>query len=209
MTKPEFVDQYKAVQPDAVWAQLGPLAGPAGAGALPVDGFNTTMYAMPATLSGDDAKLDKIVELVNYVSSEEGNRLVSYGVEGEHFTLSGDEVTLTEKGTTEGEYFWLYQVTGRDDSAYLATKFADQAAEIEFASTQPFLTTYNSLITPPEGYVGTDADTFASEQLAQFMSGARPASEFGDFVDMLRNDFGYKTYVDAGIDQLEALDVTS
>ncbi|WP_162605694.1 extracellular solute-binding protein [Jiangella aurantiaca] len=207
MTKPEFVDQYKDVQPDAEWVQLGPLSGPAGPGAFPVEGYARTMYAVPSTLSDDDAKLSKIVELVNYLSGDEGNRLASYGIEGEHYTMSGDEVTLTERGKTEGEYFWLYLIPGRDDGEYLPVKFADQAAEIEFAANQAPLTMLGSLVTPPEGYNSADASTFASEQIARFISGELPMSEYSDFLATLKNDFGYQAYIDSGIEQLEALGV--
>lgn len=203
MTKPEFVDQYKTAQPDAEWVQLDPPSGPGGPGGLPRDvGAPFSTWAIPKSLENDEAKLQKIIDLVNYVSSDEGNRLVMYGIEGEHYTLDGDSVVPTDKMTEEGGYFWLYQITGRNDDDYLATKFAAQKDYIDFANNQPVIENYNSIVTPPAGYNAGDASRFIDEQFAQFVSGGRSLDEYDAFVDTLMNEFGYAEYIDNAKEQI-------
>lgn len=210
MTLPAFIDQYKKAQPDAEWVQMPPIAGPGGAGGALMDPYATTMYAIPASLADDEEKLRGIFELLNYTSTEEGNRLISYGVEGTHFKLSGDQVTMTEKGLAEEtQPFWLYQLTGRNEAEYLATKFPYARDEIAVAWNQPTFPLFDSLVTAPEGYSSADANTFAAEQIAQFVSGKKSFDEWDAFVDQLKNQFGFQDYINTGIEQLEALDVSS
>ncbi|HEY8457605.1 MAG TPA: extracellular solute-binding protein [Actinopolymorphaceae bacterium] len=204
MTKPEFVDQYKKANPEAEWIQMAPPSGPAGEGALPRDRGAVTLWAIPRALEKDEAKLQKVFDLINFVSSQEGNRLVMYGLEGRHYTLDGQRVVPTDKLAEEGNYFWLYQLTGRDDEDYLATKFAAQQEYIDFANNQPFIEIYNSLVTPPEDYNAGDASRFIEEQFARFVSGARPLSEYDEFLDTLLNKFGYADYIESAKEQIRA-----
>lgn len=207
MTKPQFVDQYKKAQPKAEWIQLGPPAGPAGPGALGKDGSTSAIFAIPASVGKDDAKLTKIFELLNYISTPQGNRLVSYGIEGEHYTVEGDSVVATDKLTSEGEYFWLYQFSGRQEKEYLAAKFPKVQQEIEFAQNQPMVDNFGSLVVQPEGFRATDAHRYAEEQVAQFISGKRPLDQYDAFVDELLTTYGYQLYLDAATQQLKELDV--
>lgn len=208
MTKPEFVEQYKVAQPDAEWVQLAPPRGPAGQGVPRDAGPAGGMWAIPQAVGEDEVKLQKIFDLINYVSSEEGNRVVMYGVEGEHYTVEDGSVVPTDKLDEEGGYFWMYQLTGRDDGDYLPTKFAAQAEYIDFANSQPFFENYSSLVVAPEGSSG-DTERFIEEQFAQFVSGARPVGEYDAFVDSLMNEFGYEDYLDAAREQLAGAGVTS
>jgi len=209
MTKPQFVAQYKKVQPNAKWVQLAPLAGPGGAGAARHDPYYTPAYAIPATLKGNDAKLAKIFSLMNHVSIESGTRLVSYGQEGVHYTRSGDKVTMTKQGKAESEPFWLYQFSGRDEVQYTETKFSDAKNQFHFALNQPKFEVFDSLITPPDGYNAADATRYAGEQIAQFVGGKKSLDGYDAFLDTLNNQFGYKTYADAGVEQLKSLRVAS
>ena len=198
------MEQFRKAQPDAQWVQLGPLSGPAGDGAIPRNvNAPPAMFAIPRALEDDQNTLSAIMKLINYVSTEEGNRLVAYGVEGEHYKLVAGEVEPTEKLDAEGGYFWLYQFTGRDEAEYLATKFADDKELIDFAENQPALPIYNSLVVPPEGYNAGDADRFASEQLARFIGGDRPLTEYQDFLDTLSGQFRYEEYVESARQQLQ------
>jgi putative aldouronate transport system substrate-binding protein len=175
---------------------------------MPNDANGSTIYAIPRSLEGNEEKLRNIFAFIEYISGKEGNRLVSYGVKGVHYNLRGDKVVPTEKLTTEGEYFWLYQLTGRDEGEYLATKFAAQKDYIAFAESQPKLPTFGSLVVQPDGYNAVDADRYAEEQMAQFLNGKRPLSEWDSFVDTLSKQFGYDKYVSSAKEQLDELGAT-
>jgi putative aldouronate transport system substrate-binding protein len=208
MTKPEFIEQYQAVNPDAEWVQVGPLSGPGGDGALPFDEVRVDMWAISAAVASEPTKLAKILELLNYVSTEEGDRLTSYGIEGEHYEVTDGAVVGTELLTTEGGYFWIYQFSGRDEEEYLAAKFPGQQQYIDFAAAFPLLPTHNSLVIAPETYMVADAGAFAQENIVGFVSGTRPLSDYDGFIDQLDELYGQQEYVDSAVEQLEAAGVT-
>ncbi|MGW5192703.1 extracellular solute-binding protein [Kribbella sp. NPDC004138] len=205
MTKPEFTASAKKAQPGAQWIQLPPLAGPAGPGAMPYDENFASIYAIPAKVGKDEAKLKNIMKFVEYISGQSGNRLVSYGIEGTHYTVADGKVKATPKLATDGGWFWLYQLTGRDEGEYLGIKFAAQKKYIDFAAKQPLMDTYQSLVVNPDGYNQVDADRYSNEQLVQFISGKKPLSQYDAFVSDLTNKFGYGKYVEGAQQQLTDL----
>lgn len=206
VTKKEFWDAAMQAQPDADWQQLDLLAGPDGEeGSIALQAYGGFYYALPASLAGNDEKIDKIIDLINYVSTDEGNRLVCYGVEDTHYTLDGDEITPLEAMDTEGGYFVSYQLTGRDDLEYLPTKFVTQREYIARAWEQPVTLTYEGLVVPPDGYPQADAQRFSEEQLVPFLTGERPVSEYPDFLAQLESQFDYQSYRDAAAEQLTEL----
>ncbi|HML48886.1 MAG TPA: ABC transporter substrate-binding protein, partial [Clostridia bacterium] len=74
--KNEHIEQMKAGNPNAEWAQLPAMEGLYGA----VDGryeaaTTNHMFALPASLPKNPDKLSKVFELVNYVSSPEGSNV--------------------------------------------------------------------------------------------------------------------------------------
>lgn len=208
VTKPEFWDAAMAAQPDADWQQLDLFltadSQPSSI-ALPASGI---FYAVPASLEGDDAKIAKILELINYTATEEGNRLVCFGVEGVHYELGANgEIEPLPAMDEDGGYFVSYQVAGRDDEQYLMTKFVDQRPYIENAWAQATTPTYDTMISPPDGFNQADAERFAEDQIVQFLTGARPVSEYQDFVDTLNGQFGYSQLFDAAVQQLTDLGI--
>jgi putative aldouronate transport system substrate-binding protein len=208
MTKPEFVEQYKSVQPDAEWVQMAPPSGPGGEGAYPFDNTATRMYAIPRTLEDEPEKLEKLFELISYSTTEEGRRLSSFGTEGEHYTLEGDTVVPTDLLDSQGGYFWIYQFTGRDEAEYMNVKFADDIDAVEFAENQPKLQIFNSLVLAPEGYNPADAGRFAQEGIIAFIAGQRPLDEYDDFLETLLTQFHLQEFVDSGVEQLADLGIS-
>ena len=109
MTKGEFVGPMEAVNPEVDWVQIETPVGPYGryaGGESP----SINMRGLPSTLAKDPEKLEKIFELLNYISTEEGNRLVAYGLEGRHFNLENGKVVPTDlmshwTGKTKGGFY--------------------------------------------------------------------------------------------------------
>jgi len=203
ITKEVFVEQIKTVNPDAEWIQLRAPEGPAGYFDGTHDiGTAPRYYAIPKELEDDPAKLEKVFELLNYVSSDKGSKLVQYGVEGEHFNLEDGKVVPTDLLAEEGAYFWLYQFTGRPEMEYLKTKFAAQEEYIEYAAEQPRIEALNGFVDIPEGYNPADATRYYEEEIIKFIYGERPLSEYEDFVATLESTFNYQAMLDAAEQQL-------
>lgn len=206
ITKVEYIEQIKTVNPNAEWIQLPAIEGPAGASAGTWDiGTAPGMFAMPRTLEQQPEKLQKAIDLLNYVAEGDGLQLVEYGVKGRHFNVEGDKVVPTDLMATEANYTWVYQLTGRPELQYLQTKFASQAEYIEFAQQQPRIEVLNGFLTPPAGYNPADVDRFTTEQMINFIKGARPLSEYDAFLEELNTTFNYQTYRDAAQQQLTEL----
>ncbi|OXM87838.1 extracellular solute-binding protein [Paenibacillus rigui] len=207
MTKDQFVEQIKAVNPNANWVQVDAVKGPGGQTASSWDiGKTAGLYAVPKTLEKNPEKLQKVFDLLNYVSNKEtGSLLVQYGVKGKHYNLEGSKVIPTDLMGKEGGYFWLYQFTGRPEMEYLQVKFAKQAPYIEFANKQPRIQALNGFVDYPAGYNAADANRFIEEELAKFIFGKKPLSEYDNFLKTLESSMNYKAYMDGAQKQLKDL----
>ncbi|WP_202916232.1 extracellular solute-binding protein [Paenibacillus mesophilus] len=204
IAKDEFVAQYKAINPKADWVQMNPVKGPGGQYDGSYDYDRPSRYwVIPKALEKDKAKLQKVFDLINYVSGKEGNTLVMYGLENKHYNMKNGKLEPTELMAKEGNYFNLYQITGRPNKEYLAIKFPNQAAATEFAIKTPRISSFDSSVIPPTGFNKADADRFAEEEMIKFVTGKRPIGEYGDFLKTLETTFKYKTYVDEGAKQIK------
>lgn len=203
IAKDEFVEQYKAINPKAEWVQMPPLKGPGGQYDGSYDYDRPSRYwVIPKALEKDKAKLQKLFDVINYVSGEEGNRLVMYGIEGKHYNMKDGKIEPTALMAKEGNYFNVYQFTGRPNKEYLAIKFPNQAAATEVAIKTPRIHAFDSSVIPPTGFNKADADRFAEEEMIKFVTGKRPIAEYPDFIKTFDSTFKYKTYVEAGEKQI-------
>lgn len=205
LKKQMFVDQIKQVNPKAEWVQLPSPKGPGGAYTTPKDiAGNGILFAIPKTMEKDPQKLDRIIELFNYISTGDGLTLVEYGVKGRDYNLDANgNITITDMLNQEGAYFYLYQLAGRPEEEYYKVKFPVMAKELEYTSKAPRIPIYDSLVVQPEEYNQADAATYINEQLVNFCTGLQPISEYSKYIDTLNSQFGYKAYTDAATQQLK------
>ncbi|WP_052486969.1 extracellular solute-binding protein [Gordoniibacillus kamchatkensis] len=206
LTKDQFVEQIKKVNPNANWLQLAPPKGPVAQNDGSWDiGTAPGLFVIPKSLEKDKAKLQKVFDLLNYVSATEGSRLVQFGVKGRHYNLEGDKVVPTDLMGKEAGYTWLYQFTGRPEQAYLSVKFAPQSKYIEFANKQPRIQALNGFLTYPEGFNAADANRFIEEEMTKFVYNKRPLGEYDAFLKRLESSMNYKVFLDSAVKQLQAL----
>jgi putative aldouronate transport system substrate-binding protein len=207
VTKDEFVDQIKTVNPKADWIPIPALKGPGGQfyGGWDI-GVAPMMFAIPKVLEKNPEKLNKVIELLNYVSTKDtGSLLVQFGIKGKHYNLEGGKVVPTELMAKEMNYSWLYQFTGRPEMDYLFVKFDKQKEFIEFANKQPRIQTLNGFIDNPSGYNAADAARYMEEEISKFVYGKRPMTEYDAFIKTLETSMNYKAFMDAGTKQLNDL----
>ncbi|MBP3963092.1 extracellular solute-binding protein [Paenibacillus lignilyticus] len=206
LSKDQFTEQIKKVNPSANWIQIAPPKGPGGQYDGPYDlGGTTGIYAIPKALENNKEKLQKVFDLLNYVSGKEGSMLVQFGINGTHYNLEGDKVTPTELMGKEAGFTWLYQFTGRPEMTYLETKFAPQSQFIQFANSQPRIQILNGFLTNPEGYNPADSRRFIEEEFVKFIYGKTPLTGYDSFLKTLESSMNYKTYMDSSVKQLEEL----
>lgn len=196
MVKDNYVEQYKAIHPNAEWMQLPALTGPGGTYQGNFDiGSTGGRYAVSIGLEKQPEKLAKVLEYIDYITGEEGGRLVMYGMEGEHYNIEGDKIVPTDRAS-ETSYSFNHQLTGRDELNYLKTKFDKQQSYVTFAAEQPRIQTFNEFVPIPDGISINDKNRYESEELTKFIYGQRPLGEYDAFVDKLMNDYKVSVYLE-------------
>jgi putative aldouronate transport system substrate-binding protein len=207
MRKQNFIDDYKAVNPKAEWLELPAVQGPNGAYNCPRDVVGGgTLRVIPASLAKNDPqKLDKIFELINWISGGEGLKLVEYGLNERHHKRNavGDVIEITDALLAEGSYLWSWQLGGRPEEDYYKIRWPTMLYDLDFNFKAPRLVIYNSVITPPQGYMAAEANTYIEESLVAFITGNTPLSQYSNFLNTLKTQFKYQQYIDAAAQQLK------
>ena len=145
---------YDAVDPKCEWARVPLFEGEEHNPGYVAVGGGRLFGINPDLAEKDPEKLERILDLFNYVSSEEGQRLVCYGREGIEYTLDGDKVVMSSDPAIlkAAGFVWAYQITGRDEEEYLKTKFAYMEDKLDEVMEREVIPTYNGLVLPPEGF---------------------------------------------------------
>jgi putative aldouronate transport system substrate-binding protein len=208
--KDATVKIWKDANPNADWVQLPAPKGPKGIQYAGIKDLGASGYllALPKSLEKQPEKLNKIIEMLNYVSTTEGNRLVDYGLQDVHYKAEGDKITITDQGKKENGYTFVYQFTGRPELSYLQTKFPGQASYIDFEAKLPRLPVVDKLVDLPSGYNKADADRFIQEEVTKFIYGKTPITDYSKFIATLDGTFNYKLYTDAVTKQAKDLGLT-
>jgi putative aldouronate transport system substrate-binding protein len=205
--KEDAMKIWKDANPKAEWIQLAAPKGPSGiANANSINiGAASGLFVIPKSLEGQQEKLNKIFEVLNYLSTEEGNLLVQFGLKGTHFTLENGKAAMTEQGKKDTGFTWLYQYTGRQETEYLKTKFPTVTAYIDFEAKLPRIKTLDGFVQNPQGFNAADATRYIEEETFKFIYGKRDLNEYDKFLQTLETTFGYKAYVESAIKQLKDL----
>lgn len=198
MRKPEFEKVIKEVNPNAVWMLIQPPKGPYGSYHGGFAKGSASQISLSAKLAEpkNAAKLQKTLELVEYLSDEKGGQtLTNFGQEGVHFKVEGGKIVALPK-MSELTWTWAFNIVGRKDSFVLPVKFAYAEKDVLAAIAYPFLDAPDKLVGAfPESIPKADIDRTVSDNLIKFVYGARPLSEFPAFVKELEEKNKYKEYV--------------
>lgn len=202
--KPAIAEQLRAVYPDAKWTPMAKNIateyGVSGA-AKSASGYDA-VYAINADLVGEPEKLEAVLKLFDYLATDEGIRLMSFGIEGVHYEMDGDTVVKLP-AMDELTYGYGIQFLGRDDMLYCMTKFANCADVIKYCAEElPMVYHYGAMVEQPEGVNVADIKAFVLEQTAQFIFGSRPMAEYDDFLASLYGTYNLQAYLDDATAQL-------
>lgn len=203
--KQAIMEQLLAVDPNANWVWYAPLESGTGDRAC-FDTLNAVgskgEWCISAAVAENPEKLEAVIKLLNFITSEEGERLVSYGVEGRHYNVEDGKVVKTDLMSTECDFLWVYQMAYRDDGVYLAVKFPEAAESIVFSENTARMTAYDNAVLAPEGFHTEDMNKYITENMIAFIFGTRPISEYGQFLEELNTSFGFEEYMKSAEEQL-------
>lgn len=206
MMKDEQVKKWKDANPQADWIMVGTMKGPGGDYLGGWDKSSTNGFlAISNAVGKDKAKLNKILEMLNYTSSGEGLDLVQFGLKDTHFKQENGKITLNADKMAEIGYTWVYQFAGPQQNIYLKTKFPNQASYIENNYKVKTMEGYGGYVTLPAEFNSADANRFKDEELLKFYYGKNKLEDFDAFLDKLNTTFKYKVYHDSAMKQLKEL----
>ena len=144
----------------------------------------------------------KVIELLNFIVSEDGTRLFSYGLEGRHYNVEDGVIVKTDLMTDECSWLWPFQICYRDDSEYMKTKFPECAEYIDFTQNEKRMENYNTAVNTPEGYHKEDLDKYISDNMIKFIYGQRSIDEYDQFLSELDNSFQFQSYLESAKTQI-------
>lgn len=202
--KGDLLKQMKAADPDAKWIQIADPVGPGGSFDSFVDlGDAPGRYAVPADIASD--KLNKVLELLNYVASGEGYDLVCYGLEGEHYVRTDRNKVIALNTISEVAYSYNYQLIGRDEFKYYSTKYPLFTGYRNFAYNLESISVYNGFVPIPKGFNIVDLETYEEQTLVNYLYGNTSMSQYDDFLNILVNNYGLDIYKQSAQTALEKL----
>lgn len=169
--------------------------------------FRNDVWAISSKLTGE--KLDTALKFMDYLYSEEGAKLCSYGIEGVNYTIAADGTLTFDQEKID----WYLKnandpyrefsneigigclaLAGRfyDDAWY---KFMDQDSRDMYAFwlADPNITAYNYTLSLSAEDAATVADlmtackTHVDTESLKFIMGTRPLSEYPQFVQELKD----------------------
>jgi putative aldouronate transport system substrate-binding protein len=194
--KDDHVKMLKAGNSDAEWIWNGYLKN---GNRTPYNGTwdistPTSIFSIPTTLAKNNEKLNGLFQLLNYISKDEGFRLVQYGIEGKNYRINNGNVESIDFGNIG--HIWFWQFLGRDEGTYLSVRFPNQKEVIDFSAREPRVECLNGFVDYPEGFVASDVATFAEQEIIKFLYGQRPISEYRDFLETLMGLYKFREYMD-------------
>ncbi|MCU6709158.1 extracellular solute-binding protein [Paenibacillus sp. J5C_2022] len=208
-----IVDNMKAINPDAETVILPPVTGPAGRASN-----NAKTYApngvlgVTMKLKDDPAKVQKIIDLLNWMNGGIGEELLTFGVEGVNHKRENGKVTEFLPGK-QSNYLPAYSLIGE-------TALKTKPESVQAFYPDPFLYEQQMLLLgdkPERGSVFTmgyakepieyaaDLNKYVNEMMMKFIYAnvALDDSSWADYVKTYMETYKGQRYVDAVTEQLE------
>lgn len=184
-------EKARAVNPKFELVALPPLKNADGTqGYMKFSGY-FGIFAISADAGKDEAKVKKILKILDDQIGEEGATFVRWGVEGTHHKVENGVKTLTDLGKTEGPSLysltnppatgqWIY---GSTDSEEIR-RMKDISYKVALEG-KPYLNEVEGLISKTMAEKGSDLSKFVSDGIAKIVMGQAPV----DSIDKLFEDW--------------------
>ncbi|WP_105616634.1 type 2 periplasmic-binding domain-containing protein [Vallitalea okinawensis] len=161
----QLQDAYPEQDPQDMFTWMPIVAGPES-GVKRLDGGANYWAATCLGNTGDEVKIQKSLELLNFLGSEEGQKLFFYGVEGEHYKMEGDKiVSLLPEGKQ------LHQVEKHGELHHLVV-WLDGLFPEAIPNAEECLESYKDSMAAANGdpllYVDVDVDPAVQAQVKEY-----------------------------------------
>jgi len=209
-------NRSKAVNPNADWAAFHP---------FPENAWTDNLPSTPFMFGKDTepAKLDRLAQIVDWMSSGEGFLLINYGIEGKHYSRSGNTITITqahldayqkdviEQGNFATIYGFFY--SGAPEHKPLGLEVVDERMSdrdrqiVETILSYKLIPSIGTNVAPPPGFNLADFRRQMREFQVQIMFEEPDASNWPKYRERLMNEFGGQAMLDTYTEQIKAAGV--
>lgn len=177
--------------PDGEWIVIDPPAGPDGKASVGAFDQNYRIYAV-SQKAVNNGKLDKICEMLEWMSSDEGYHLLGWGQEGVNYVLdesgipvAGDLGDNAFSGTKGQPYTQLRNMVFYNSDTELISRYPTYITEYsgkEMSALKTLREMQSKHWTPAIGSgnmptANADVERYYQQTLAEFLSGARALNE--------------------------------
>ena len=210
---------FDANFPDGEWIVIDAISGPEGKASIGAYDMNYRIYAV-SQKAADAGKLDKICELLEWLSSDEGYYLVGWGQEGVNYVFDengipvagdlGDNAFTGSKGQVVTQ---LRKIVFYNGDVELASRYPTYVTEVS-GKTMSALTTLREMQEKKwtsaigSGTMPTpnaDVQRYYDQSLAEFLTGARALTpeNWQAFIDQF-NAIGGEAWNQEGLAKMQA-----
>ncbi|MGG1555235.1 extracellular solute-binding protein [Paenibacillus ferrarius] len=196
--EPNFIKDIKSIvpgsNPDMQWMPY--LIGPSGAKFAAKGTGHFGMFVIPKKVP--EAKVNKLLEFLNYGMSDEGHELANYGLKDTHFKLENGTYTLTDAALKDPSFQFMQNIFMKYDkysNVATAGLTADQIARdkklIDVA--EPISTPYplSGLVSETNNKLGSEYGKKIQDLKTKVIMGKATLADWDQFVAGLKQDKNY------------------
>ncbi|MFF3925872.1 extracellular solute-binding protein [Paenibacillus lactis] len=207
-------NRTRAIHPQADWAAFHPAAKEGT--------WSENLPEMPFMFGKNTSpdKIKRMVEILDWLSSEEGFLLTNYGIEGKHYTKEGNQIKpipeavqkdIIESGNLLGVYRFFVTHNGEPEQFGLELadpRYTDRdKAIIKQIQEYKLNGSIGTNVSPPEGFNLADFRKKMREYQISILFDEEDASNWPKYREELMNDHGGQQMLDVYTEQIKAAGV--
>lgn len=176
----------KEVDPNAHWVHIRPPVGPGGKSSLGKEQGLVSVIMVSANCKNPRQAL----RLLDYMASDEGMKLVNYGIEGKHYNYVDGKLVFTDEGKQDWVSHYALLKVGFDTDFWMAKYGAYGNILKDLATNMPLTVDIADGITT-DAMKKYDADlvSYVNEMYAKFITGEESLKNWDKFVDTARKKY--------------------
>ncbi|GGD60851.1 extracellular solute-binding protein [Paenibacillus nasutitermitis] len=213
-------NKTKAINPKANWMPFHPFAA---TGTWTENLPETPFLFSRQTAEKEPEKIERIVQILDWMASEEGFLLINYGEEGKHYTRSGKTITVTSSNmdaynkdvVEQGNFPDVYRFFYSHNPEYtplgldlVDERLSDRDRQInDMIQTYKLIPSIGTNVSPPAGFNLSDFRKKMREYHVRILFDEADASNWPKYQEELLTKFGGQQMIDTYTEQIKAAGV--
>ncbi|GAB6927766.1 extracellular solute-binding protein [Paenibacillus sp. JCM 10914] len=214
-------NRTKAINPNAEWTPFHPYAKD-GVWTEPLP--STAFMFSVDTAKKNPEKVERMVQIIDWMTSEEGFLLINYGQEGKHYSKSGSTITLTQENINnyendiinQGNFLGVYKqfmYSNNPDPTVIGLELVDERLTdrdkgiLEEILTYRLQPSIGTNVAAPEGFNLADFRKVMKEYHVKILFDEPDASNWPKYREDLMTNYGGQKMLDAYTEQVKAVGI--